>query len=477
MSDAVSPVPPAASGAAIEASCRLPVLALLGGAALWLLAGAVAAVLATLHFHKPDIFADHAWLSYGRILPAAKHALIYGFCLPAAFGLALWLVARLGQVPLVGGYVALVGAKLWHLGALVGGVGILVGAGTGYDGFDLPGYAAVIVFVASLVLGTVTLLTLHARCRRELYPTQWFILGGVLWLPWILSTALCLLVWSPVRGVTQAVVHYWYLNNLQLVVLGLFGLGALLYFIPKLSGKDLPSRHLALFTFLSLVLFGSWVGVPEGGPTPAWMGAVSSIAALFAVVPALSVVENLRKVCCLRAAAPAAKFFSLAVAFFVLAVLLNALGTLPGLHGRLEFTLFRTAQTHLLVAGFFGFAALGGIYHVLPRVTGLDWPLAGLVRLHFWLALAGVLLVAVPYLVGGWQQGGKLAHPAIPFMDVARGTLMPIRLATLGETLWAVGALLFVGNVFALLAAWARGLVKPAVAEWTAPVAATEVKA
>jgi cytochrome c oxidase cbb3-type subunit 1 len=476
MSDSCSSGAPA-SIAAVEASCRLPVVVLFGGAALWLLAGAVAAVLATLSFHKPDIFADNAWLSYGRILPVAKHALLYGFSLSAAFGLALWFTARLGQAPLACGFAALVGATVWQLGALVGGLGILLGAGTGYEGFDLPGYASVLLFAASVLLGGVCLLTLHARREREMYPTQWFVLGGVLWWPWILSTALCLLVWWPVRGVTQAVIHYWYVNNLQLVVLGLFGIGALLYFFPKLSGKNLPSRHLALFTFLSLVLFGSWVGVPEGGPVPAWIGVVSGLAALFAFVPALSLMENLRHVCCFRAPAPEAKFFSLAGMFFVVASLLTALSVLPGLAGRLEFTLFHTARTQLLVAGFFGFTAIGGIYHVLPRVTGLNWPLAGLVRLHFWIALAGLLLIVLPYLAGGWRQGGQLANPAIPFLDIARGTLMPIRMATLGETLWAVGALLFVGNVFALLGAWVRSLVKPAVAEWTAPVAVTEGKA
>ena len=49
------------------------------------------------------------------------------------------------------------------------------------------------------------------------------------------------------------------------VWLGLAGLAAAFYFVPKLTGRDLHSHYLALFAFWILVLFGSWGGVPEFG--------------------------------------------------------------------------------------------------------------------------------------------------------------------------------------------------------------------
>jgi cytochrome c oxidase cbb3-type subunit 1 len=460
----------------IDASCRVPLLILFCGASLWLLVAAVAGVLASMSFHKPDMFADKMWLSYGRILPFAKTALIYGFCLPAGMGIALWLAARLSQAKLAGGFISVVAAKLWNLGVFIGAFGILCGASTGYEGFEIPRYAGVLLFVASLLFGFVALLTIHRRAEKQLYPSQWFIIGAVFWFPWILSTALCLLSTAPVRGVTQAVVHYWYLNNLQFVVLGLLGLGALFYFVPKLAGKDLHSRYLALFTFITLIAFGSWVGIPEGGPLPAWMGVVSGVAALFALAPALSVVENLRHTCCIKAAAPEAKFFSLASLFFLVASVLNMVGALPNLTRQLDFTLFRTAQSQVLVLGFFGMVALGGIYHILPRVAGMAWHRPALVRLNFWVAVLGVVFIALPFLVGGWQQGAKLAQPSVGFLDIAKGTLMPIRMASLGETLWAISALLLTVNVFSLVIARVRASAKPFVAEITTPVTAAEVK-
>jgi cytochrome c oxidase cbb3-type subunit 1 len=438
---------PAPSQAEIDASCRVPVVALFSSAAVWLLVSAVAALFASMSFHKPSMFADCMWMSYGRILPVAKTALLYGFCLPAAFGLAFWLAARLGRAEFVGRTVSTCAVVLWNVGTLLGVFGILCGGNNGYEGFEIPRYAALLLFVASVVFGYTGLVTIHNRTQKELYPSLWFIITGLLWFPWILSTAILSLDESPVRGVVQAAVAAWYLNNLQFVVLGLFGIGAALYFFPKLSGRELYSKHLALFSLLTLMLFGSWGGVGIGGPLPAWIGALSSIAAVFAVLPVLAHVDNTRRVCCWKAPEAEAKFFSFSSLMLLLAAVLAAVGAFVT---QTHFTLFRAGQSALLVQGFFGLIALGGVYHVLPKVADLKLPIQGFVRTHLWLALAGVLLIAVPFLSGGWSQGAKLNDASIRFVDVAKSTLMPIRLATVGELLWALGSVLLCANVLVI---------------------------
>ena len=468
---------PVASPGEIDASCRVPLLALFSGAALWLLVSAVATLLASMSFHKPDMFADCMFMNYGRILPFAKTAFLYGFCLPAGYGLALWLAARLGRTTLACCIASTFAAKLWHLGVFIGAFGILCGASTGYEGFEIPKYAASILFAASLILGFVGLGTIHRRAGKELYPSLWFIITGLFWFPWILSTAIFTLDVAPVRGVAQAAVQSWYLNNLQFVTLGLFGLGGAFYFMPKLAGKNLPSKYVALFAFFTLIVFGSWVGIPAGGPLPAWMGALSSIAAVFSVVTAVAVLDIVRHTCCWKAPEAEARFFSVAIFYFALAVLAGAVGVLPGISSRIGLTLYYSGQAQLLVAGFFGMVALGGIYHVLPKVADIKWPFAGFIRAHLWLATFGVLLIAGACLLGGWQQGAKLNQPAIAFVDVAKSTLMPIRLASMGELFWLLGSLLFVVNVFVLIYQRVRSCLKPFVAEFTKTIPASEVKA
>ena len=51
----------------LDASCRVPLLALCGGAALWLVVGSVLAMIASIKFHAPDFLADCPWLTYGRV--------------------------------------------------------------------------------------------------------------------------------------------------------------------------------------------------------------------------------------------------------------------------------------------------------------------------------------------------------------------------------------------------------------------------
>src|SRR5436190_19080812 len=214
--------PQATASGEIDASCRLPLFALVGGAALWLVLSSGLGVIASIKFHLPSFLAGSASLSYGRVFPASTNALVYGFAIPSGLGVGLWLLARLGRVPLAQPWLVAVAAKLWHIGVLVGLIGILGGDATGFEWLEMPRYAAVILFVAFLLIALHGIVTHHARSRRgpeedssrgrdvrlvataaTLYPSQWFVLAALFWFPWIYSTANLLLLIFPVRGVAQ----------------------------------------------------------------------------------------------------------------------------------------------------------------------------------------------------------------------------------------------------------------------------------
>ncbi len=133
---------------ALDASCRVPLLALFGGAAFWLVVGLLLSLAAIMTFHKPDMFADCPLLTYGRVQPAANDALLYGFCVPAGLGVMLWIFARLSQAELVLPLVPIVAANLWHLGVLVGVVAILIGDSTGFAWLEFPRGGSVLLFAA-----------------------------------------------------------------------------------------------------------------------------------------------------------------------------------------------------------------------------------------------------------------------------------------------------------------------------------------
>jgi cytochrome c oxidase cbb3-type subunit I len=459
------PAGPAAA-ADIDRSCRWPVLGLFFLAACWLVVASTLGLTAVLKFHNPELLAGSAWLTYGRLQPAALNALLYGFAVPAGLGVALWLTARLGRVPLQAPGLALVGALVWNAGVKLGLLGVLMGDSTGCEGLELPRYAAPILFAGYVLTGISALRTFLARREPVLYVSQWFILAALFWFPWIFSTAHLLVNFVVLRGVMTAVVAWWYADNLRVIALGFIGLAILFYLIPVLRGRPLFSQYHALLAFWLLALFGGAGGIPQSAPLPAWMTAISTVANLFTFLAVLAVAINLART---RAgSASAAHPFPLpllgfsAVAY-VTASLLNALAALPPVAAITDFTFFTPARTQLFVYGFYAIAVFAAMYHVLPRVLGSPLPSARLVRVHAGCALLGVSISTVALAVGGWLQGRILARPDTAFLDSLRPGLMALRVATLGDLLlWVGHAALWLNLVWALIA-MGRARCLPAV--------------
>src|SRR5262245_8482065 len=115
------------SPAEIDASCRWPLLLLFTSSVCWLLFGTVLALIAAIKLHKASFLADSAWLTLGRIRPAAMNSFLYGFASQAGIGVMLWLLCRLGRVKLCFQWPLLVASKLWNIGVLVGVIAILLG--------------------------------------------------------------------------------------------------------------------------------------------------------------------------------------------------------------------------------------------------------------------------------------------------------------------------------------------------------------
>jgi cytochrome c oxidase cbb3-type subunit 1 len=468
------------SPAPIDASCRLPLFALFGGAAVWLALSSVLGLIASIKFHSPGFLTGCAWMTYGRIHPAGLNLLVFGFAIPAGLGVALWLLSRLGQVTLARPGIVFIGAKLWHLGVFVGLLGILSGNTTGFEWLEMPRYAAIILFTAFLLMALLGFATYQSRHERALFPSQWFLLASLFWFPWIYSTANLLLLVFPVRGVVQASIDWWYSGNLLVVWLSLAGLAASFYLMPKLSDRPLQSHYLALFIFLTLILFGAWVGIPADATLPAWMPALSGAAATMTLVPTLAIATSawltLRGSTNKCPGGPLS-FVKFGIWSLVLSGLMLAASSVPQVSRVTDFTWFGTAQTQLRLYGFFAMTMFGAVYYILPRIAASELPFAKLVRIHFWFGVFGALLLALPLALGGLMQGLKLVNPSVPFMDVTKSTLMFLRISTLGDMLLLFGNVFFLLNVTALVVRYYRAVCNAAYASATAPLETAEVGA
>jgi len=276
-----------------EATGAVPILGLFAGAAVWLLLALLLALLCSLKLHDPAFLASGPMFTYGRVHAAAEAALLYGFGVPAALGVGLWLLCRLGRTRLAGPVVAAVGALGWNAAVAAGVWAILRGGGSGYEAFEMPGAVAPLLLLSYVLMGICGVLTFRQREAGALYPSQWFVFGALFWFAWIFSTAALLLLGSPARGVLQASVNWWYEHNLETVFFGLAGLAPIFYFVPKLTGRPLHSYDQAALAFWTLALAGSWGGIPGGAPLPAWLVSVSLVGTVLTIIPIAEVAMNL----------------------------------------------------------------------------------------------------------------------------------------------------------------------------------------
>jgi cytochrome c oxidase cbb3-type subunit I len=440
----------APSAAQVEASCRLPVLFLAFSGAAWLFAGAVLALLASVQLYHPAFMEGCPWVTYGRLRPAAVNALAYGFALQSAFALALWLIARLGRVELTAPLGLTAAAKFWNIGVTVGVFGILAGDGSGHDLLEFPLYAALPLFASYACLGAWALVALHRRVERELYVSLWFVLAGLLWFPWILSTAQGLLLGWQVPGVVQAVVAGWFGQNLLQIVLTGSALAVLFYFVPKAVNRPLANPGQAGAGFWLLLLIGGWGGLAQLAAVPAWIPAVSGAANFLVIVPILALLACLWQTADGRIAEAwrgNATFRFLVVAAVLLLGVTIRTAFLGG--ASTQFTFFAAARTDIVLLGVFGLAALGALHYIVPRLTTGDdaLPSAGLADLAFWAALLGVLGVGVGFSLAGFGQGAVNANAAKDVLkDGVVGIAGHLKLVTAGYAALTVAALAFLAN-------------------------------
>jgi len=459
--------------AEVEASSRLPVLAMFGAGAFWLVISSVLGLISSIKFHSPDFLAGPAWLTYGRVRPAFVDSFLYGFCLQAGLAAGLWLVARLGRTALRP-LPILAGAKLLNLGVILGVIGILQGDASGFDALNFPRYAAAMIFGGYVLIGVPAVLAFHRRAARTLFVSQWFLLAALFWFPWIYSTGSLLVVAFPLRGVAQPIIAWWYAANFQYVWMALVGLGIAFYLVPKVTGRELVSHNLALFTFWTLILFGSWTGIPRTAPVPAYLPAISTVTSVLSILTlvavALAVWKTVDGNLGLLWGSRSLRFVAVGLACFLAAGVMNIVESLGTTGAITNFTWFTIARTHLLTYGFFAMTLFGAIYFVTPRVVGRELPFTKWVGVHFWLATLGMILGWAPLAVGGIVQGRKLLDPNAAFVDIAKSTLMFLRISTVGDLLMLAGHALLWINLGLLALGLARAACQGFVTEATAEV-------
>lgn len=451
----MTPATPNAPGREIDITARGPLSLLLASALAWLLVSGGLSLVAVIQLHTPAFLAGCSVLTYGHTQALQETAFLYGWAANASFAVALWLLGRLSGAPLRGLGLLSVGTLFWNLGVAAGLGCIMFGEATSVPFLQMPAYVHPLLLVSYAAIATPGILAWTGRRTAQTFAAQWYAVAALFLFPWLYSVAQVMLLDAPVRGTAQAVVAAWFASNVVSLWLLPIALAAAYYLVPKLTGRTLNNYHYAPHGFWSLLFFAAWAGGDQlvGGPVPAWIPTLAIVSSSLLLFHFLIIALNLRAGLHGGQGSSVLGYISVGLYAYILGGIAHVVFAFQFFAARLQFTYFPIAQLKLALVGAFSFPIFGAIYYLAPRITGVAWPSANLIRAHFGIMLLG-LVVTVGSLAGaGWVQGHGLSQPSMSFLAIAAATKPWLIAATAGEGLLLLGSMVVIVNFFRLQAA------------------------
>lgn len=448
--------------AAIDASCRGPVLAFAGSAVAWLLVGSLLALIASVKLHSPYFLTGSPELTFGRMRMAHLQAVGIGWASLASVAAAVWQMCRLSRAELVYPRLLYFACALWNIGVFLAVFGVIFGDATSVEWLDAPPYAPPFFIAALGIVSAWVVAVFRQRREPHVYVTQWYILGAVFWFPWIYTIAVFMIFWSPATGVVQPIVNWWFGHN----VLGLWftpiAVGTAYYLIPKIIGRPIHSYYLSIIGFWSLALFYSWAGMHHliGGPIPGWLASASTVGSMMMIIPVLAVAINhhmtLQGNFHRLRYSPALRFTVFGAIAYTAVSIQGSFEALKDFSEVAHFTHYTVAHAHLGAYGFVTMIMFGLFYYMVPRLTGREWASPMLIRVHFWCAAVGITVYFAALSIGGWWQGRMMNNPDIPFGKIVAYLLPYLFTRSLAGILLTTGHLAFATSFIMNLAGWGK---------------------
>jgi len=421
-------------------------LFLIGSAIAWLLLSGALSLITAIQLHTPSFLACSPFLTYGRAQALGETALIYGWIGNAGFALTLWILGRLAGEPLRAGNWIVFGTLFWNIALFLGLIGIATGYATSIPMLQLPRALQPLLLAAYGAIGVAGVLAWTGRRRSVMFASHWYAVAALFLFPWLLSVAQMMLLWSPVRGVLQAIVAGWFAQGLWTLWMAPLALASAYYVVPRVTGKVMPAYELASVGFWCLLFVGAWTGGRHliGGPVPVWIATVAIVTSVVLLFHYIVVVVNLRDA--FFGGGTVLAFIACGVAAYALGGILDAITALHAVAALTQFTYFEQAQQQMALLGGITMMFFGALYFALPRLTGRPWAVGGLVCGHFALTLLSTVLLVVCLAVAGWIQGHDLNDARLSFADIAAHTRPWLLGATAARAIMLLGTMLLAVN-------------------------------
>ncbi|MGD8844353.1 MAG: cbb3-type cytochrome c oxidase subunit I [Desulfobacteraceae bacterium] len=399
--------------------------------AFWMMAATFYGLLGATELMAPDLTENMGGIVFGRVRPTHINLVLIGFVTPGLLGAAFYFIPRLLRTRLYSEKLGVVTVAAWNLAlvAVVATLAMGMTQGREYAELIWPIDIAVVAVFAMIFFNFI--MTVKQRREPILYVSVWYVLAGAL-----LTTctyALGNVIWRPdtgaLVGIPDAILLWFYGHNVFGLLLTPLSAAVAYYVIPRATRTPLYSHTLSLLGFWSLIVVYTHIGTHHllQVPVPTWLKVVAIVDSVCMVIPVMAFLINIwytakGKLGEIHADVGAKFVFTGTIMYFFVSIQ-GSMMSLPDVQRVTHFNNWVVAHAHIGVLGFAGMIALGGVYYVVPRLSGRPLFSRILADFQYWMILIGVVGFTVVLTIAGLIQGnawinGETIYRVLPEIHV-----------------------------------------------------------
>jgi cytochrome c oxidase cbb3-type subunit 1/cytochrome c oxidase cbb3-type subunit I/II len=423
--------------------------------AIWFAAATSFGMIGAGYLIAPDFLANIGFIHFGKVRPMHVNLVLFGFVTPGLLAAAFYYMPKLLRTPLYSEKLGVFTAILWNITLPIAVISLGMGYSQGREYAELPWAVDIMVAVLFALVIFNFVMTIRQRKEPIIYVSIWYVTAAV-----VLTASTYLLgnvVWQPdtgaLLGIPDAILLWFYGHNIFGLLLTPMGLGVAYYVLPIATRSPLYSHTLSLIGFWSLIVVYTHIGTHHllQVPVPTWLKTIAIVDSVAMVIPVMVVLINLwytiRGKLGVIHSDIGAKFVLTGTIYYFFVNIQGSMMALPVVQRVTHFNNWVVAHAHIGVMGFAGLVALGGLYFILPRITGKPLYSKFLADLQYWLVLIGITGFAIVLTIVGLIQGqawinGETVYRVLPEIQPYYVTR-----AMLGTTIM-LGAYIGVYNIF-----------------------------
>ena len=408
--------------------------------AFWMVVATFMGLLGATELIAPDLTANIGWLVFGRVRPIHVNLVLFGFVTPGLLASAFYYVPMLLRTELYSEKLGVVTVLAWNLTLVAVVLSLSKGFTQGREYAEMIWPIDILIVAVFSLVFINMIMTVARRKEPILYVSVWYVCAGIILTA--VTFSLGNVIWRPdsgsLAGIPDAILLWFYGHNVFGLLLTPLSAGVAYFVIPKACRAPLYSHTLSLFGFWSLLVVYTHIGTHHllQVPVPTWLKVISIVDSVAMVIPVMAFLINIwytakGKLGQIHADI-GAKFVFTGTNMYFFVSIQGSMMALPDVQRVTHFNNWVIAHAHVGVLGFAGMIALGGIYYILPRITGKPLYSKLLADFQYWMILIGVVGFTVVLTIAGLIQGNAWLNGETVYRVLSQIHMYYIARASLG---------------------------------------------